>query len=71
MLASGRVLMGLYNGQKDIGQIVLQTVILMGNEGDDMDVAVFIRSSGKMKYIRLDYAVGVIPNPLLAQLKKG
>src|SRR5260221_14527830 len=53
----------------DIEQVILKPEILVGNEGNQMQVAVFAGPSCHLEDLRLDDTVGIVPNPLMIEVE--
>ena len=55
--------------EEDIEQVLLESEILVGNEGNQMQIAVFTGTSCDLEDLRFDDTVGIVPNPLMIQVE--
>src|SRR5260370_24286607 len=69
VLALSSVQVRLKDVEEDIEQVILKPEILVGNEGNQMQVAVFTGPSCHMEDLRLDDTVGIVPNPLMIEVE--
>ena len=69
MLALSSVQVRLKHVEEDIEQIILEPEILVGNEGNQVQIAVFAGTSCHLEDLRLDDTVGILPNPLMIQIE--
>src|SRR5260221_8388702 len=69
VLALSSVQVRLKDVEEDIEQVILKPEILVGNEGNQMQVAVFAGPSCHLEDLRLDDTVGIVPNPLMIEVE--
>ena len=69
VLALSSIQVRLKHVEEDIEQVILEPEILVGNEGNQMQVAVFTGTSCHLEDLRLDDTVGIVPNPLKIQVE--
>lgn len=69
VLALGAVLEGSHAAQEDIDQVVVQPVILMRDEGRQMQVSFVRAAPGELKDLRFDDAVGIVLNAVGAEIQ--
>ena len=65
MLALRGVLITLQTAQQTIDEVILEPVVLMGDERQHMQVAVFIGAADDLKDFRFDDAVGIVVDALM------
>ena len=69
VLALSSVQVCLKHVEEDIEQVILEPEILVGNEGNQMQISVFTGTSCHLEDLRLDDTVGIVPNPLMIQVE--
>ena len=71
MLALAGVLVRPQGGQQRVHQVVLRAVELVGDEGDDVKVAIRVGAAGELEDLRPDHAARVVAHPLAAEPQGG
>lgn len=71
MLTQAGVLVRLQSSQQRVHQVVLQAKELVGDEGDDVKIAIGVRSLMKLKDLRLDDAARIVTHAVSTEAQGG
>lgn len=57
-------MIALQADEQHVDQVVLKPIVLMGDKGDEVKVAVFLLAAGELENFRFDDAIGVVSDAL-------